>query len=93
MSNKKPKPPVDGSEHDDDLPQDMLDNMKPAMDNPKIQMFVEARQRGKQKAPTKELISIRLFPIALTHFRSQGAGWQSKIDDLLVKHVEEVESE
>lgn len=39
--------------------------------------------RGKQKAPTKELISIRLSQDVLGRFRASGPGWQSKVDDAL----------
>ena len=51
--------------------------------------FVEwsRRARGKQKAPTKELISIRLDADLAAHFRSSGKGWQSRINDTLRKAV------
>ena len=45
------------------------------------------RARGKQKAPTKELISIRLDADLAAHFRSSGKGWQSRINDTLRKAV------
>jgi uncharacterized protein (DUF4415 family) len=37
-------------------------------------------RRGKNKAPTKELISIRLSPDVLNRFRASGTGWQSRVD-------------
>ena len=40
-------------------------------------------QRGPQKAPTKERISLRLSREVLAHFRATGAGWQSRIDEAL----------
>jgi uncharacterized protein (DUF4415 family) len=40
-------------------------------------------ERGPQKAPTKELISIRLDPDVVTHFRSTGAGWHGRINAFL----------
>jgi uncharacterized protein (DUF4415 family) len=43
--------------------------------------------RGKQKTPTKELISIRLSKDVLTHFRGIGRGWQSKVDEVLRQAV------
>lgn len=44
-----------------------------------------ARVRGAQKAPRKELVSIRLDPDVLAAFRAGGAGWQSRINDALRK--------
>jgi len=43
------------------------------------------RGRGPNKAPTKKLVSLRLSRDVLEHYRSQGAGWQTKIDDALRK--------
>ena len=45
------------------------------------------RGRGRNKAPTKNLVSIRLSPEVLDHFKSQGPGWQTKIDETLRKAV------
>jgi uncharacterized protein (DUF4415 family) len=44
-------------------------------------------QRGPQKAPTKEMISIRLSREVLDHFRATGDGWQSRIDETLKKSI------
>lgn len=41
--------------------------------------------RGSQKAPTKVPVSIRLSQDVLNHFKSQGPGWQSRIDEALRK--------
>ena len=41
------------------------------------------RTRGRQKAPTKEAISIRLDHDVLTHYRASGRGWQSRINEAL----------
>jgi len=41
------------------------------------------KRRGLQKAPTKELISIRLSPDVLSALRATGDGWQTLIDDTL----------
>ncbi len=43
------------------------------------------RMRGPQKAPTKVPVSIRLSPEVVEHFKSQGPGWQSRIDAALKK--------
>lgn len=42
--------------------------------------------RGLQKAPTKQLISIRLSPDVLSALRATGDGWQTLIDDTLRSH-------
>lgn len=39
--------------------------------------------RGPQKAPTKEAVSLRLDRDVVEYFRSQGPGWQSKINNVL----------
>lgn len=41
------------------------------------------RRRGEQKAPTKEMVSIRLDKETLEQFRAMGKGWQSKINSIL----------
>ncbi|MGO8738838.1 BrnA antitoxin family protein [Rhodoblastus sp.] len=41
------------------------------------------RTRGKQKAPTKELVSLRLDHATLAAFRATGPGWQARIDTAL----------
>lgn len=41
--------------------------------------------RGPNKNPTKKLVSLRLSPDVLDHFKSKGPGWQGKIDEALRK--------
>lgn len=43
--------------------------------------------RGPNKAPTKRLVSLRLSPEVVEHFKSTGKGWQSRIDETLRKAV------
>jgi uncharacterized protein (DUF4415 family) len=43
------------------------------------------RRRGPQKAPTKQLVSLRLDRDIIAHFRRRGAGWQRRINDTLRK--------
>ena len=45
------------------------------------------KARGPNKAPTKRLVSIRLSREVIDHFKSQGPGWQSRIDQALRKAV------
>jgi uncharacterized protein (DUF4415 family) len=45
-------------------------------------------QRGPQKSkPVKQLISLRLDPDVVRHFRRGGRGWQSRINQALRKAV------
>ena len=39
------------------------------------------------KSPTKKLVSLRLSPDVIAHFKSTGPGWQSRIDETLRKVV------
>jgi uncharacterized protein (DUF4415 family) len=43
------------------------------------------RYRGKQKAPTKRQISLRLDGDVIDHFRAKGKGWQSRVNATLRK--------
>lgn len=45
------------------------------------------RGRGPNKAPTKKLVSLRLSPEVVEHFKSTGPGWESRIDETLRKAV------
>jgi uncharacterized protein (DUF4415 family) len=40
-------------------------------------------KRGPQKAPTKKLVSLRLSPEVIDHFKASGRGWQTRIDGAL----------
>jgi uncharacterized protein (DUF4415 family) len=39
----------------------------------------------KQKAPTKTLVSLRLSPEVIQHFKASGPGWQTRIDSTLLE--------
>lgn len=41
------------------------------------------RTRGKQKAPTKEQIALRVDADVLAYFRDTGKGWQARMNDAL----------
>jgi uncharacterized protein (DUF4415 family) len=53
---------------------------RPALD---VHPDLVHRMRGPQKAPTKQLVSLRLDPDVLEHFRSTGDGWQSRMNEAL----------
>jgi uncharacterized protein (DUF4415 family) len=44
-------------------------------------------ERGKQKSPTKILVSKRYDPAILEYFKSTGQGWQSLIDNILLDYI------
>lgn len=48
---------------------------------------VRRGKRGPQKAPTKKLVSLRLSPGVIDHFKAGGPGWQTRIDTTLRKSI------
>jgi len=50
-------------------------------------------QRGRQQAPTKVKTSIRLSPEVVQHFKTQGDGWQRRIDQALKTYIREHSNE
>ncbi|HUX44528.1 MAG TPA: BrnA antitoxin family protein [Terracidiphilus sp.] len=48
---------------------------------------VRRGKRGPQKAPTKKLVSLRLSPEVVDHFKATGPGWQTRIDTTLLKSI------
>jgi uncharacterized protein (DUF4415 family) len=48
---------------------------------------VRRGKRGPQKTPTKKLVSLRLSPEVIDHFKSTGPGWQTRIDDTLINSI------
>ena len=45
------------------------------------------RHRGKQKTPTKQLVSLRLDASVLAAYRSTGRGWQSRMNATLAENA------
>jgi uncharacterized protein (DUF4415 family) len=43
------------------------------------------KARGPGKKPAKRLVSLRLSPDVLDHFKAKGRGWQTTIDETLRK--------
>lgn len=62
---------------------------RPSSDFPElVEAFERARgQRGPQKAPVKDRIGLRLDHSVVEYFRATGPGWQSRINDILARHV------
>jgi len=48
---------------------------------------VRRGKRGPQKAPTKKLVSLRLSPEVIEHFKAGGPGWQTRIERTLLEVV------
>jgi uncharacterized protein (DUF4415 family) len=44
-------------------------------------------RRGAQAMPTKQLVSIRYSPEVLAFFKAGGAGWQTRMDEVLKRWV------
>ena len=44
-------------------------------------------QRGVQKSPTKQAVSIRLSTEVVDFFKQSGKGWQTRVDDVLREYV------
>jgi uncharacterized protein (DUF4415 family) len=49
--------------------------------------MVRRGKRGPQKTPTKKLVSLRLSPEVIEHFKSSGPGWQTRIDSTLLESI------
>jgi uncharacterized protein (DUF4415 family) len=45
------------------------------------------RVRGKQKTPTKQLVSLRLDRSVVDAFKAEGPGWQSRINEALKRAI------
>ena len=45
------------------------------------------RVRGKQKTPTKLLVSLRLDRSVIDAFKAEGAGWQSRMNEALKRAI------
>ena len=48
---------------------------------------VRRGKRGPQKTPTKKLVSLRLSPEVIDHFKFAGPGWQTRIDSTLLESI------
>ena len=48
-------------------------------------------QRGPQKKPTKELISLRVDRDVVAAYRATGAGWQQRVNNVLRSYMRRME--
>jgi uncharacterized protein (DUF4415 family) len=74
-----------------ELTDEELANLRPAREvlPPALYEALKSLGRGAQKAPTKQLVSLRLDPDVIAHFKAQGAGWQTRINKALRKAMAE----
>lgn len=61
--------------------------MRPASEVAPHIVAAYRRGRGKQKAPTKTHIGIRLDADLVAHFRDGGRGWQTRLNETLRRAV------
>jgi uncharacterized protein (DUF4415 family) len=54
---------------------------------PELRRTLSSRTRGPQSAPKKVPVSIRLSADVVEAFRSTGAGWQARVDEILREHI------
>ena len=66
----------------------VLDADNPAWTEDMLGAPVLKRGRGPQAAPTKVFTTIRLDVDVLAFFKAQGSGYQSRINDTLLKVVQ-----
>lgn len=78
------------AESDEPIPYDPEDGPYDPNDEAAVNAFWDSAiitrglgHRGPQKTPTKQLVSLRLSPEVLDYFKSQGPGWQTRIDKTL----------
>lgn len=84
---KKPDPYL-ADEDSPEWTEEMFRKAKPAIEI--VPEIVEAYRRSRGRPPkevTKQQITLRLSPEVLAYFRTQGRGWQTKIDEVLNRYV------
>ena len=98
LKNKNKENKVDPYKTDFDNPEwddGMFQEAKPALEVLPEEFFEDMKrlrgQRGPQKQPVKIPISLRIDPETLEYFRSEGKGWQIKMNQVLKDYVENQE--
>ena len=82
MSKRKPNPEMTDDENPEWTAED-FEKAHPSREVMPASLLRKLGVRGPQKAPTKELISIRLTRDVVESFRATGDGWQSRVDHAL----------
>jgi uncharacterized protein (DUF4415 family) len=86
---KKTKPRITAADREavksPPLTDEELAQFRPAREVVPEILALMRRFRGPQKRPIKQLISLRLDPDVIEHFRARGKGWQARINATLRK--------
>ncbi len=83
---KKRKPLTDKNGEVRELTAEDFRHMRPLSDFPELAELVRKRgERGPQKSPTKQQVTLRLDRDVVERFRATGRGWQGRINDVLRK--------
>ena len=77
---------------DDENPEWTREDFWGAMNFSEMQEVVKRHFRGKQEKPLKIPTTIRLSEEVIEHFKKTGKGWQTRIDEALVKLVRQYEA-
>ena len=80
---KKHTPLIDKDGEVRELTGDDFKKFKPAGEVLPPSLLKKIGERGAQKTPVKERITIRLSPDVVQTFRASGNGWQKKVDAAL----------
>ena len=83
LKNTTKTPLIDADGEVRELTIDDFKRFKPASDVLPLALQKSLGIRGAQKAPTKVSTTIRLSPDVLAAFKSEGNGWQTRIDTAL----------
>ncbi|MBI3418965.1 MAG: BrnA antitoxin family protein [Proteobacteria bacterium] len=88
MKKKKLKPLTNKAGEIRELTRKDIRGFKPAAEvlPPRLVAMLPKRrpgQRGPQRTPTKEQVTLRLDADVLSFFKSFGQGWQTRINDAL----------
>jgi len=84
MKKRKPFTDTDGEVRE--LTAEDMRHFKPLDHFPELAKLVRSRgERGPQKAPTKQQVTLRLDRDVVERFRATGAGWQGRINEALRK--------
>ena len=82
------KPLIDKHGEVRELTVDDFKNARPARDVVPDVVAAAKRGPGRPKQDvTKVQVTMRLSPSVVEHFRSTGKGWQTRIDEVLMRHV------
>lgn len=79
-----------------DLTEDEMATARPlAAALPALATALEQEMKRRGRPPLdapKQAVSIRLEPRIIDHFKAGGRGWQTRLNDVLAKHVADAEA-